>query len=120
MTERERQRERDRERERRNAREREEQPRRDTTLCVTAQANKHKRSVSASSMPLECYHCSGSHAIWQWESFKRTPYKERWHTVQIKKLCVQSGIYMMTIRNVGHNVLKELGKVFTKSFENIV
>ena len=69
------------------SRDRQEPPRRATTLHVAADNNAPRRPGGAKSATLKCYHCSGSHAVWQCESFRSAPYEERLRTVQLKRLC---------------------------------
>ena len=76
----------DRER-RSGSKDRQEPPRRATTLHVTADNNTPRRPGGARSATLKCYHCYGSHAVKQCESFRSAPYEEQLRTVKLKGLC---------------------------------
>ena len=69
------------------SRDRQEPPRRATNLHVAADNNAPRRPGGAKSATLKCYHCSGSHAVLQCESFRSAPYEERLRTVQLRRLC---------------------------------
>ena len=65
--------------------EKQEQPFKVTTL--TTQSKGNGKPAGTGSANLKCFQCSGPHAIWQCESFKKASYENRLRTVQQKKLC---------------------------------
>ena len=74
------------EKERRHGnKEKQDLPFKATTLATQSRGN--RKSANTGSATLQCYQCSGPHAIWQCETFKNASYEDRSRIVQQKKLC---------------------------------
>ena len=74
------------EKERRHGnKEKQDLPFKATTLATQSRGN--RKSANTRSATLQCYQCSGPHAIWQCETFKNASYEDRSRIVQQKKLC---------------------------------